>query len=210
MKKVIVFTMLLITALSLVACGKDNNPPAISGNAKDSVILLGESFNVILGVHVSDLEDGDIRDQFEVSIEPAITIAADGSITPTEKGKFTITYTVTDSGGLTDIATGTLTVTAELLNVPSTSGFRPSKVLLLENGTYLNALGLAGTWSFVNNVFTVTPYVGVECVGGINDKNELTITMPGQYFPENFVVKDGVWQAALGESGTYVIPAVYN
>ncbi len=212
MKKFFVLLTLLVAAVTLFACaGEENRAPAISGNATDEAIMLGDSFNVILGVHASDVEDGSLDSEIEVSISPDITVNSTGEITPTSKGKFVITYSVTDSDGATTTTSGNLMVTEELLQVPSTSSFRPSTLILLENGMYIGNLGIAGTWTLVDGVFTITPYVGDPSVGGINaETGALEVTIPGAYFPETMSADEATWQAALGDIVTYTIPAIYS
>ncbi|MGL4655541.1 MAG: immunoglobulin-like domain-containing protein [Sarcina sp.] len=79
-----------------------NQKPTISG-ATDKTIKVGESFNPLSGVKANDKEDGDITSKIKVS----------GSVDTNKAGKYTLTYSVTDSNNQTTTATRTITVQAD-------------------------------------------------------------------------------------------------
>ncbi len=207
MKKNFGLIMFLVIAFVLVGCGRsENRAPAISGNVENDTMILGDSFNVILGVHASDLEDGDITDSVVVSVSPNITVV-DGVMTPTETGVFAITYSVTDSDGVETKEVGKLTVTKVLFGLSSNGSV---EYTMLENGQYMDSIGIAGTWTYTNSVFTMTTSSGSEMVGSFNaDTNALEVSIQSGWFPVTYSVDESTWQTALGTDGSFV-PPVYE
>ncbi|MGL6059048.1 MAG: glycosyl hydrolase family 18 protein, partial [Culicoidibacterales bacterium] len=71
-----------------------NTAPTFSGVA-NKTITVGDTFDALAGVKATDKEDGDLTSQIKVS----------GTVDSTVAGTYTLTYTVTDSKGLTTTAT---------------------------------------------------------------------------------------------------------
>lgn len=79
-----------------------NNKPEISG-VNDKKVKLGQAFNPLNGVRVTDFEDGILTDSIKVS----------GQVNTNAVGDYKLTYSVTDNGGLTTTVDRTITVTNE-------------------------------------------------------------------------------------------------
>ncbi len=207
MRKILFVFALLTSLLVLVSCSNEpNRAPSITGNVEDDIMILGDSFNIVLGVHASDLEDLDITENVIIEISPNIEVV-DGEITPTSTGIYTLTYTVTDSDGATTEVTGILTVTEVLFSLSSS---RNGDYVILENGLYMDSIGVAGRWTYVNSIFTLISDNGTEVVGTFNaETNALEVSMQTGWSRTTFSVDEATWQAKLGTTGSYEIP-VYN
>ncbi|MGL5151715.1 MAG: glycosyl hydrolase family 18 protein [Clostridium sp.] len=70
----------------------NNYVPTISG-ATDASINVGDAFNPLAGIKATDKEDGDITSKIKIT----------GAVNTNAAGYYTLTYTVTDSNGATDI-----------------------------------------------------------------------------------------------------------
>ncbi len=116
-----------------------NNPPVISLNGDNPLVLtVGDSFNDP-GAFATDTEDGDLTS----------SIVRTGSVNTNSVGSYTRTYTVTDSGGLSAQTNRTVVVdppTASNLNV-ACSVTSPA------------ILNRAVTWTATINPPGVSPYV---------------------------------------------------
>ena len=90
--------------LFLIACSGEvetNSPPSIAG-ALDQTVEVGAEIDFLSGVTASDQEDGDLTAQIEV----------DSSLVDLDtEGIYTVTYSVSDSEGLSSEVTITITVT---------------------------------------------------------------------------------------------------
>ncbi|MHC1748924.1 MAG: immunoglobulin-like domain-containing protein [Cellulosilyticaceae bacterium] len=64
----------------------DTVPPILNG-IKDSIVVLGDNFDPILGVSAIDIEDGDLTNKIQVK----------GRVNSNQKGIYTVTYTVCDA-----------------------------------------------------------------------------------------------------------------
>lgn len=128
-KKYLLVFMLLLSAALLVACKGDtpdpdpdpeNTAPTISG-AVDATSILYLDFDLLDGVTATDAEDGDLTADIVVTGDELNTNLA---------GAYTITYTVTDSEGLTATADRVVTVAAieEAANADYQSGVDLSKL----------------------------------------------------------------------------------
>lgn len=115
MKKVYGFAAISLSlAMLLTACdgggnSGDNTAPEIKG-AKDVSVEAGSQFNALEGITASDAEDGDLTSKIVIESTPELTFT-NGTTTPDKAGSYELTFTVTDSGGLTSEAYATLTVT---------------------------------------------------------------------------------------------------
>lgn len=77
----------------------ENSKPVISG-ANDVTINLNENFDILKGITANDKEDGDLTSKIEVS----------GSVDTSKEGIYKLTYSVSDSKGLTTEVIRTVTV----------------------------------------------------------------------------------------------------
>lgn len=84
---------------STIGGGDKNTAPVISG-VSDKKVELGQAFNALDGVKATDNEDGDLTK----------SIVVNGIVDTSKEGVYTITYSVTDSKGLTTTATAKITV----------------------------------------------------------------------------------------------------
>ncbi|CEH32875.1 glycosyl hydrolase family 18 protein [Romboutsia lituseburensis] len=78
---------------------EENKAPVFSGIA-NKTIKVGEIFDALSGVTATDKEDGNLTDKIKVS----------GKADTSKAGKYELTYSVTDSKGLTTTAKRTITV----------------------------------------------------------------------------------------------------
>ena len=77
----------------------ENTAPVLKG-VKDQALTVGDSFDPMKGVTATDKEDGDLTAAVKVS----------GSVDTAKPGSYTLTYSVTDKGGLTATAKAVITV----------------------------------------------------------------------------------------------------
>lgn len=115
MKKLLLFLLIISSALIITGCNKDdeviveNTAPTISGVTAEVDIDLGTAFDALDGVSATDAEDGDLTGDIVVTSIPALTFV-DGVATPDATGDYYITYTVADSEGEEVEAYATLSV----------------------------------------------------------------------------------------------------
>ncbi len=103
------------TVTRIVTVGdKENQAPVISG-VKDVSINIGDSFDPMSGVTANDAEDGDLTS----------TITVSGTVDTSKAGSYPLTYTVSDSKGITTTATCVITVKE---SPSSGNAFDPTKV----------------------------------------------------------------------------------
>ncbi|MGL5531945.1 MAG: immunoglobulin-like domain-containing protein, partial [Culicoidibacterales bacterium] len=84
-----------------------NTAPVFTGVA-NTTIQVGEAFDALAGVQATDKEDGDLTSQIVVS----------GSVDSAVVGAYTVTYSVTDSQGLTTTVSRVINVEAEVAPEP--------------------------------------------------------------------------------------------
>lgn len=115
------FLTVALLTFGITACKPDDGdgpddptpevtPPVIEG-VEDVDITVGEEFDPMAGVSATDEVDGDLTDDIEVS----------GTVDVDVVGEYTLTYSVTNSGGET--ATESRTVTVNNLPVSYPTGF---------------------------------------------------------------------------------------
>ncbi|MGL6186372.1 MAG: glycosyl hydrolase family 18 protein [Clostridium chrysemydis] len=83
----------------------EDNKPTLSG-ITDLTIKLNESFDPNRGVSAKDIEDGDLTSKIKVT----------GTVDNTKEGKYTLTYSVTDSHGNITTASRVITVIKDIIN----------------------------------------------------------------------------------------------
>ncbi|AUD63564.1 hypothetical protein BK010_08665 [Tenericutes bacterium MO-XQ] len=103
-KKLLVVFILLLTALTVVACGEDepevvDAKPTFSGTSAVAIVLFDE-FDPLAGVSATDEEDGDLT---------ADIVVKTNNVNNEEVGNYTVVYEVEDSAG--NVATATRSVT---------------------------------------------------------------------------------------------------
>nr|WP_275940684.1 immunoglobulin-like domain-containing protein [Neobacillus terrae] len=87
------------TVIRVITVKKDTVKPVILGTS-NKTILLGTSFNALTGVSAHDNIDGFITKNLKVT----------GSVNPKAAGKYTLTYSVSDSSGNAAVSTRVITV----------------------------------------------------------------------------------------------------
>jgi len=122
--------------------------PVISG-AEDKNVNAGDSFDPKAGITATDKEDGDLTSKINVS----------GSVDTAKVGKYTLTYTVTDSDGNNVSVNRIVNVAARNIQVDSLIGidrydtavklsksqFNTANTVMIANGEGVIADGLAAT-----------------------------------------------------------------
>lgn len=96
-----------------------NNKPTISG-ANDKNIQIGEKFDPKSGVKATDIEDGDLTDKIMIT----------GSVDTTKVGKYTLTYTVSDSAKNKTVKKRVITVKEKTNEKPVFSGTEDTTVAM--------------------------------------------------------------------------------
>ncbi|MGL4913304.1 MAG: immunoglobulin-like domain-containing protein, partial [Romboutsia sp.] len=79
-----------------------NEAPVFAG-VTDKTIKVGQIFDALAGVTATDKEDGNLTDKIEVT----------GKVDTSKAGKYTLTYSVTDSKGLETVAKRTITLESD-------------------------------------------------------------------------------------------------
>ena len=98
-KKLLGLFMLLFATVLLAACGEEDLPPVFAGVGNVSIVVFDE-FNPLAGVTATDVEDGDLTAEIEVTANTVDTLTA---------GTYSVSYSVEDSAG--NVATATRSVT---------------------------------------------------------------------------------------------------
>ncbi|MFC7407031.1 immunoglobulin-like domain-containing protein [Georgenia alba] len=143
--------------VSVVEPPAENTPPTLEG-ATDTSVEQGTEFDPMAGVTASDTEDGDLTDAVEVT----------GEVDTTTPGEYELTYTVTDSGGLTTSTTRTVTVTEPPNTAPVLEGVTDTSV---EQGTEFDPM--AGV--------TATDEQDGDLTDQVEVTGEVDTTTPGDY-----------------------------
>ncbi|MGL4656794.1 MAG: glycosyl hydrolase family 18 protein [Sarcina sp.] len=96
---------------------EENTAPVLNG-VKDVEIKVGDKFDPKAGITANDKEDGDLTSKIKVT----------GQVDTSKAGKYTLTYSVTDSKGLKTEAKRVVTVVKNDTEVPEGDTYDPSKV----------------------------------------------------------------------------------
>jgi len=96
-----------------------NEKPVING-AKNITIKVGDKFDPMAGITATDKEDGDLTSKIKV----------EGSVNTKKSGKYTLTYTVTDSDNNTLTVTRVITVKTNS-SIPQTGGDNSRAIMLV-------------------------------------------------------------------------------
>ena len=95
----------------------ENTAPVLNG-VKDIEIKVGDKFDPMKGITANDKEDGDLTSKIKVS----------GKVDTNKEGKYTLTYSVTDSQGLKAEAKRVVTVVKKDVETPNKDTYDPNKV----------------------------------------------------------------------------------
>ncbi|WP_297520571.1 glycosyl hydrolase family 18 protein [uncultured Clostridium sp.] len=95
----------------------ENTAPVLKG-IKDAEIKVGDKFEPMTGITANDKEDGDLTSKIKIA----------GTVDTDKVGKFTLTYSVTDSEGLKTEAKRVITVSKDDAEIPDGDTFDSSKV----------------------------------------------------------------------------------
>ncbi|WP_066889457.1 glycosyl hydrolase family 18 protein [Clostridium nigeriense] len=110
-----------------------NTAPVISGVANKQ-INIGTAFNPLTGVTASDKEDGDLTSKITVT----------GSVDTSKVGTYNLTYSVTDSKGLTTTAKSTITVVDN--TIPEIPAYSPTKIYVGGDVVMYNGVKYRAKW----------------------------------------------------------------
>ena len=91
-----------------------NQAPTLSG-ISNKTITIGDNFNPLASVKANDKEDGDLTSKVKVS----------GTVDTDKAGKYTLTYSVTDSKGLETTKTRVITVKDKDITPPPVENNKP-------------------------------------------------------------------------------------
>jgi chitinase len=136
------------------SAGPINRPPVISGVANKS-IMVGDSFNPLSGVSASDTEDGAITN-----------ITVSGAVNTNVAGRYTLTYTVRDSGGLTATKSCVIEVVAPVNKLPVISGVSNKTINVGDPFDPLSGVGASDAEDGnISSAITVTGMVNTNVAG---------------------------------------------
>ncbi|MEG2601761.1 MAG: DUF5011 domain-containing protein, partial [Carnobacterium sp.] len=155
-----------------------NKKPSISGATNISVPQKSK-FDALEGVTAQDAEDGDITSKIKVS----------GKVDTEVPGEYTLKYSVTDSGGLTDEVTRIVTVTpvnqppvitgANDITIDQNSNFDPKKGVIAMDPEDGNITGLLEVSGFIDvsepDVYTLV--YSVTDSGGLTTEVSRVVTV---------------------------------
>ena len=119
----------LIKVLTDESSTTDNTAPVIKG-VSDKQINIGDTFDPLTGITASDKEDGDLTSNITVT----------GTVDTSKAGVYELTYSVTDSKGLTTTAKSTITVidntASEIPTYDSTTAYAAGDVVIYNGVKY--------------------------------------------------------------------------
>lgn len=117
----------------------DNEPPVIS--AEDVTLYVGDTFDPFKDITAIDKEDGDLTTKIEI---------IENTVDTTKAGEYTVSYRVTDSGGLSTTKTIKVTVKNKMINIDE-----PVVVPLTGDNSNLLMWTVTMTVSFVAIIVTM-------------------------------------------------------
>ena len=165
MKKLFGILLAFAFVFTLAACGNSNREiPTFSG-VEDKTINVGDIFKVLEGVKAVDADGVDITASIEY----------ENTVNPKKEGRYTVTYTVTDSKGATATALRTITVVKEDKEGPMISGAGDLEIIVC--GDFNKTAGVVANDTIdgdVTSTLTVTGDVDVYTPG------EYTLTYEAQ------------------------------
>ncbi|MFH1693030.1 MAG: extracellular solute-binding protein [Bacillota bacterium] len=191
MKKIVFTVLVLLGVLTLSACAtRRNQAPTITGADLTPVIQQGDAYDPLDGVTASDLEDGDLTADIQVSGFEADDVNYEGT--------YTITLTVTDSG---DLVT---TVTINLI-VEGTSNVQPPVL----NGVVASQIYYVGSGDFDPKAgVTATDPVDGNITGDIEVIGTYFLDTPGTYNLTIRVTNSGGIRASASVTLTVAVSAI--
>lgn len=107
-KKLLGLFMLLFATVLLAACGEEDLPPVFAGVGSASIAVF-DAFDPLAGVTATDVEDGDLTADIEVTANTVDNLTV---------GTYSVSYSVEDSAG--NVATATRSVS---VNAPAPEDF---------------------------------------------------------------------------------------
>lgn len=181
MKQRFGFFLILLMAFVLIGCGVTttttttttttatttttttlgNAAPVISG-AVDRNVRQGDPFNPLTGITATDAEDGDLT----------ASLVSSGTVNVNTLGAYTVTVSVTDSGGRTTTVTYVATVIVKVLNNQEKAELDLAQISFA-SGINMPAFGSNGTYFYwntnnpryvSNRGFIINPPVGADPV----------------------------------------------
>ena len=110
-----------------------NTAPVISG-VSNKQINKGDIFNPLAGITASDKEDGDLTNKITVK----------GTVDTSKVGSYELTYSVSDSKGLTTTAKSTITVVDN--SIPEIQAYSPTKTYVAGDIVLYNGVKYRAKW----------------------------------------------------------------
>lgn len=118
-----------------------NTPPVLKG-VSDKTIKVGTEFNPLTGITAEDKEDGDLTTSIKVT----------GTVDTKKAGKYTLTYSVTDSKKETVTATAIITVVSEDIDIPSEKDtYDATKTYLAGDKVIYKGIEYTAKWYTIGN-----------------------------------------------------------
>lgn len=180
-KKVLIFSLLLLTAVLLVGCKKKKGDAVISGET-ETVIRVGSTFDPMAGIRANDTAKGDVTSK----------ITVEGTVNVEKEGTYALTYKVKASNGKEATLERTVEVKAIKVN-----GMTDRKVALgsygfnVESGVTVDdpMLGtLRASTEAHQQYFTIDGEVNTEVIGVYQISYTIKIDNYEQTFIRNISV----------------------
>lgn len=154
-KKLLGLFMLLFATVLLAACGEEDLPPVFAGVGNASIAVF-DDFDPLAGVTATDVEDGDLTAEIEVTANTVDNLTV---------GTYTVSYSVEDSAGNVATATRTVTVNPPAPEDYPLAQYQEGVNLSLLDGVQKDVLFAAAESYLLENVIAGVPlYTGASRV----------------------------------------------